>query len=109
MPSSDIKGTGREGMSMEVSSIVRQALASTLNYSLAHIDDDTRLLDIGLDSLRLMDVLLAFENGIAAEIPKSALGKIADAETVGELVALLRGVLATRTLKPLELTKVQAP
>ena len=82
---------------MDVHRILNEALAEKLRFPISQIANGTRLLDIGLDSLRLMDVLMAFEGGIKLEIPSDALSQIAESQTVGEMAALLEKALTRGT------------
>jgi acyl carrier protein len=67
---------------------IRRSIAEVCAVDAAAIQPHSRLLAFGLDSVRLLDLLLAVEESFGLEIGDSD-PELAAVETVGDLVALI--------------------
>ena len=67
---------------------IRRSIAEVCAVDAAAVQPHSRLLAFGLDSVRLLDLLLAVEDAFGLEIGDSD-PELAAVETVGDLVALI--------------------
>lgn len=67
---------------------IRRSIAEVCAVDAAAVQVHSRLLAFGLDSVRLLDLLLAVEDAFGLEIGESD-PELAAVETVGDLVALI--------------------
>ena len=93
---------------MEIVEQVRQSVAKTLKISADEITPDTRLDEIGLNSLEVMEVIFELEEKLGIEIPleaqdlaagKTGGEKRSDAlpfETVADVASAIRPYLGAR-------------
>jgi acyl carrier protein len=68
--------------------IIRRFIADVCAVDQASIHPHSRLLAFGLDSVRLLDLLLAIEEQFALQLSESD-PELADVETVADLVGLI--------------------
>lgn len=89
-------------MDERVSTALRAELAVVTKEPLSSFTDDALLSDVGLDSLALIEVLVSVREQLLADLGLSA-DEISEPptvpwlETVGELVAFVRGSIPART------------
>jgi len=70
--------------------VVTEVLTKTQHREDGEVNMDTRLEDIGVDSLRAITILYELEERFDIEIPNEVIEKIS---TVGDVVDCLRGIL----------------
>jgi len=79
----------------EVSGQIRGLIEKRLQLPQGRLTQDSSLVDLGADSIAMMDLLLDFEKAFGIEIPDSEAAKI---QTVGEAIGSIEKlVLAQRS------------
>jgi len=81
----------RGGIGVDERAIIdtlRRSIADVCAVDAATVQPHSRLLGFGLDSVRLLDLLLAVEDAFGLEIGESD-PELATVDTVGDLVALI--------------------
>ncbi|MEK7604204.1 MAG: phosphopantetheine-binding protein [Patescibacteria group bacterium] len=87
---------------MDVRDFVLTAIAETLDLPLAVVRDDSKLVDLAEDSIKLFELLIRLENLFSYRVSYEAIVHI---ETVGDVIAYIetlpidRGVLQATTQK----------
>ena len=71
---------------------IRSLVAQIGEVEISRIDDDTHLSnDLGLDSLRALELMVAIEDKFKIRVPEEQLGRFTNVSSLAELVIELQG------------------
>ena len=79
----------------QMEDIVRQSIASVCDIDANQIGADSKLSDLGVDSLAAAEVLVDVEIRIGKQLPIAVLRRLDGADTVGLIAAQLDALFAT--------------
>jgi acyl carrier protein len=78
---------------MSIAQQIKQELARIYAIEPERITDETWLIDLGLDSLRIMELVLVLEDHFDIELRDEAIARL---QTVSDLVKLIEGQLIAK-------------
>jgi acyl carrier protein len=79
----------------QMEDIVRQSIATVCDIDPAQVSADSKLSDLGVDSLAAAEMLVDIEIRIGKELPIAVLRELDGAETVGLIAARLDALFGT--------------
>jgi acyl carrier protein len=74
--------------------LLMQSIAEVCGVELAGLRPDTRLDDIGVDSLASAEVLVDLEIRLGRQLPAGTLRRLGEADTIAAVAALLESAFA---------------
>jgi acyl carrier protein len=74
--------------------LLKESIAEVCGLDAADLRSDSRLADIGVDSLASAEVLVDLEIRLDMQLPVGTLRRLEHAETIGDIAALLADALA---------------
>jgi acyl carrier protein len=81
-------------MVRDLEAIVIASLVEVTGVELDVLAEDTPIDSLGLDSIRVHDLLMAVEDRLGCELPTAAAQPLAHVETLGDVIAALAGALS---------------
>jgi acyl carrier protein len=72
-----------------IEELLRQSIAEVSGIDASRLAPESRLLDIGVDSMASAEVLVDLEIRLGRQLPSGTLRRLEHAETIADLAALL--------------------
>ena len=79
-----------------IESLLKESIALVCGIDVSGIAPDSRLADIGVDSLASAEVLVDLEIRLGQQLPAGTLRSLEHAETIADLTAMLEAAFATK-------------
>jgi len=77
--------------------LLRDAVAKVCNVPPARVQPDTRLADLGVDSLSAAEILVEVEIQVGRDLPVDALRRLDGVVTVGDVATQLKAELGAQS------------